>query len=340
MAVSLGVPTLNTKCWIALEPTTAGVPTWGTAPAGSAFHVHPANTINASNPFDVLPDNGYRGFASRTFAEYQGVGHSETSLESAFYPEESGYFSKLILGTDAVTGAGPFTHTMSLGPTPESLSFIEGGFGSATDAAYARQYTGNRVTQVSYRFTGSQGLFSQTVNLYGKIWTDLAQGATAMATNTTDVTTGAIEAWRSLVGIAGPASGGTLVADIVEAEVTMKREILPRWGLNNSQDPTAIYVGPLDVSFSMTIDVNVANHKTWRDYFRNFTPVQIQLIMTKGTKVFKFNMQNAIIADGFEVDRSSPVNLMYHVTGHALHNSTDVGPAVITLTNAQTTYAT
>jgi hypothetical protein len=326
----IGIPTSSTKIIFGLETTfntLAGV-----------LHMLPVLTFDPDTPFDIVDDTGLRGSPVKTYASYQGVGHSALQFECNYHPEEFGYFMALIMGAVTTTGAGPFTHTLVADPASLSLSFEEQGIGGTT----IPRYLGQRVGSVGLRFNGAQGLITGTVGTQGPIYAE-ATPSTAPA----DASTTPLFGYQGQVTINGSQS-----FEVLEAEINFNRDLLLHYPIQNLQSPGDVLLAPLEVTWRMTVRPTTgAQSLAWRNYFRNFTVQTLQFDFANSfpvagaTKSLTILMTKAEFGYGRRIDRGNIQAIGYAIEGKALGNATDgsasiLSPCKITMKNAQTSYTT
>jgi hypothetical protein len=288
-----------------------------------------------------LPDNSLRGvMAEGPFGLQQGVTIGELTIpESPLYVDTFGYVLGNLFGDVVTTGSGaPYstvfgllnsasgqgtTHTITeyYGPTPTSGS---------------RQFAATCFTEVSIMWDSEKEL----VTWSGKAASWMSTAASAKPT-AAQSTVAPIPSWRVLMGLAGPASGGTQVQTCGKGKITFKRKFKPYWAGTGSQNPYSMQRGGLSASFSgfkyVTGDESVYN------YMANNTKPQMQILIPNG---LSGAAQGAIQIDaaeaGFKVckpDYGSDL-ILWDASGDYINNTTNVGAsggqgsATVTLTNA------
>src|SRR5438270_6718574 len=82
--------------------------TWGTPVTPAVFIPSRGPKVDAKYAGDY--DDGYRGNRSKHFSYSQGEGHGEVEFPTVrVYPDDAIHFLMAMLGTDAISGAGPYT---------------------------------------------------------------------------------------------------------------------------------------------------------------------------------------------------------------------------------------
>lgn len=284
----------------------------------------PLNEFSDQTMYDVILDNGLRGIAAMDFKTQQGSGHSELTLEGLAYPEEIGYLIKLIMGAVATAGSGPYTHTFTLGASPQSLT-IEGDIIPGTNGAL--RYKGCRVGQVAFSFDAAEGVLAYSASLMGQISTKVTAQNPARTENNP------WEGWRAVITSSGHANR------VVSAELTFTRDLEVKHTGTNTQDARYINVGPLRVEGRLVL---AAEDMTDYDNFKSHLSQSFQLQLDYGSganqKTLTFLMTSCNFADGpLEIDRSG-VGVVFALPIRGIYNATDAGPAKVTLVNAKTNY--
>ncbi len=288
--------------------------TWGTAVAAAKWL-----PIKDFKPVDEIKyplDQGKRGIAALDFGAYQGTRLGNLDYGGDFFPDVPPYFLLGVLGKDTVTGVGPYTHAFQLDPAPPSFS-ISDYYG------VERQWAGARVSELGLKFATDTGMLEYGVKMLSK--------ASAIVTTTTPTigTTAPFLGWQAAFSVAGTGVVGRLLA----YEVTFKRILKEIFGANNSQDPSAIYVGGLEVTGKLTVDMPDDNELL--HYLNNDQPA-IQVVLTSGTNTITILMTKCAFEKA-TIDRGQEfVRLDAQIRG--LYNTTDAGPAKVTVVNSVATY--
>lgn len=168
----------------------------------------------------------------------------------------------------------PFSHVESLLNTaqaqPSTLTLVD--WVGLTPTTQARAYPGACLSELTLKGMAE----SQFVTLSGKgsSWPSAAAAVLPVAAATTAQP---MAAWRSLIGFAGPASGGTLVKTLSEFTLTLTRQLKPEFTLQASQNPFTIQRGNFLVTGSFVIPV--PSDETFLNYMLNNTQPQFQLVV-------------------------------------------------------------
>lgn len=212
--------------------------TKGTPVAPTDFFPITLSKLKPEPHIDQLFDNGLRGSSTTRYGVQQGRKHSTYSLGGAVFADMIGYFLAGILGEDVVTGASaPYLHTMSLKNSATVADTQPKAF-TLTDftAVVTQQYAGMQVEEITFTFT-KDGLLEFDAKLMGWFPAD--------TTVPTPTFSGVIPipVWQATVTIAGVA-----VSILTEGSITLKRTANAVFGISDTQDPYAIFLGPLEVT--------------------------------------------------------------------------------------------
>ncbi len=135
-------------------------------------------------------------------------------------------------------------------------------------------------------------------------------------------------AWNSVVGVGGPASGGTLNSYVDEWVLTIARKVGPYWTASGQQNPYIIARSELTASLSLKFNP-VPNESQLLNYLNNSQP-QVQIIATG--------------PNSSSVTNDSREAFGYDVTAKCIANTTNVGfsaaycPVKVTVKNAIPSY--
>lgn len=199
----------------------------------------------------------------------------------------------------------------------------------------ARVYPGSCLSDLTLKWNAETQLL--TYDAKGMSWPSAPAGSTPTSAPST-VTP--IPSWRALLGIAGPATGGTLVKTVTDGEIVFKRALEPVWTTQNSQAPYVIQRGP--VSVSGKLNFIAADETPYTTMLANTQP-QLQLVIDNGGAgaalvKMQVDCQNA----AYETAKPNfgKAAVAYDVTFMGEANTTNAGasggysPAKVSLTNA------
>jgi hypothetical protein len=241
--------------------------------------------------------------------------------------------------TNTSAGAGNYTHVFSL--------LNSGTNGAQPPTHTLTDITGIPATNLARVY--SSCCFSDIV-LTGNAtalltWDGKASGwlsAIAASIPTVSVSTQPTQAaWNSIVGVGGPATGGTLNSYVEEWVLNIQRKLGIYWTAQGVQNPYIIARGGL--AASLTLKFGPAPSEAQLLNFLNNTQPQVQIIATgPNSSSIQIDAQltafdTAKIADGKEA-------FGYDVSAKLIGNTTNVGfsagfsPCKITLKNAVPSY--
>lgn len=294
--------------------------TWGTGVAPSV-----GLPITEGGIVPQLPatfDNGRRGVASADFAAVLDAGHGEITLNGWAYPTSIGHFLMAIFGTDTKTGAGdPWTHAFTIANTVPSYTIEEDVVGGTNGGIRS---VGSRIASLGFSYEAASGVLQFTSNWMGKI------PAVVTATNPTIATELPWEGWR------GTLTSTDLDCKAVSANLNFTRELHVEHTGCDTRDPYAITAGQVTVEGDVTVAVEDMSEF---NLFLASTQQQFNLEFDKGgspARSIAFNLDEAFLgASPLEYDRGQ-AGLRARLSFRGIHNSTDAGPAKVTLINGQT----
>lgn len=297
--------------------------TWGTAVP--ATDVIPVTEFRENNQADVIRDQGLRGVPARDFNSQQGSTHAELTLGGLVMPEQIGWLLHNIMGTDGVTGAGPYVHTLAMAASP-SPHTIEGQ--TSTAANDTIKYSGFRASKLTFNFEAATGAMAFTCE--GSSIAGVLMTGTNPALPTYN---NPWEGWRCTV-----ASGtGAFVNRVISAEISLIRELQVLHTLRANQAPYMINAGPLAVEGKVTLTApDYADYTTWL----NHTTTSLVFTFTYGSagtlRSIVFTLTSANLGNGpVELDRTQ-IGVTFALSFLGLYNATDVGPLGVVLTNSKT----
>jgi hypothetical protein len=219
-------------------------------------------------------------------------------------------------------GGQPVSHTIThfLGPTATSG---------------ARQYPGFCMSELGLKWNAESELLTWSGK--GTSWPSVPAGAAPVAAPSLTLP---VASWRMVVGIGGPAVGGTLVNTITDGELTIKRELSPYYTVSGTQNPYIIQRGGLSVEGKLNFIAADESPLLW---MLNNTQPQLQLYLDNGLTganklVFQVDCQIAAFTESEADGTKSAVE--YGNGFQALFNTTNAGgsggysPIKASLTNS------
>lgn len=232
---------------------------------------------------------------------------------------------------------GPFSNAFSLLNTgnaqPTTLTFTH--YLGPTVTVAARSYAGACLSELNLKWNAETMLFN--FDAKGSCWPSVPAGALPTP-NPTAITP--VASWRALLGIAGPASGGTQIKYCSDGEVNIKRELDVVFTAQGSQNPYAIVRGGVDVGGKLNF-VAVPDETQFLHMLTNDQP-QMQLLVDNGQagaahQLFQVDCQQAAYKD--VVPETGKAAVGYQAAFDAIDNTTNVGisagysPAKFTVLN-------
>lgn len=273
--------------------------------------VVPSDTIvvtgfNPKRKPTILTDEGWDGSAGDVRGIQQGKIVAEHSIEGAVFVDTIGWWLKNILGDETISGAGPYTHPFAaLNSTDQQPPAL-----TATD----------KLANIGYR--GWPGIQLSELKLMVDPDGKLSYTATglgfpdASAASFTPAPSAEVEVpgWRVSCNVNGAACNPS------KLEVTMSRRVNAIKTANNSQNPFAIWVGPLSVTIKGNVIAEDVTHYT---NLVNDTQGVFSFTAAQGTKSITVTCTKTAYV-GTEVDRGNDWP-EFVLDLRAIKNSTDVG---------------
>ncbi|MEU2426895.1 phage tail tube protein [Streptomyces sp. NPDC007851] len=267
--------------------------------------------------------------------------------------------------TGTPTGAGPYTIPLTTpvgglvfqhaigqpvqpvtGPYSQAYSLLNGSgssqpmthalthFLGPTAATGARIYPGLCLSELGLKWSAESELLTWSGK--GTSWASIPAGATPVANPSTVLP---VASWRMVIGIGGPAAGGTLISTVSDGELTIKRELEPKFTTTGSQNPYIIQRGGVSVEGKLTF---VAADESPLLWMLNNTQPSLQLILDNGLTgpnkiTFQVDLGAAAFTDS-EADGSKSA-VEYSNSFNAILTTTNAGgsggysPIKVTMTN-------
>lgn len=311
-------PTWRTGIGIAKELTP------GTAVAPTMFI--PVEEFNVHRVITQLEDKAWRASAVEDFGQSQGRWHSELDIPGDLYGDTFGWFLASILGDVAFAAGTPNTWTFAVlnsGTMQPGSKTLTDAYGSSQKAyAYAM------CVELTIRWN-ADGKVSFTSKWISKA--EAAASAPTLSYSTVPLQPG--WATQTLIRAANPTC--------LDGEISLKRafDVIPT---NNSQDPQAIFVGPLEVTGKCTL---MLEDETYIAQYTSNSQGIVDFLFSQGAggtlTSLQLHMTTAAWTDG-QLDRGGNY-LKWPVNFRGLGNTTDQGasggfsPIKATLKNAVAT---
>lgn len=302
--------------------------TWGTTVVPTAYL--PVKAPKGFVPkYDIIRDDSDRANLSDLQGLYLGTGFTPFELpDMNFYPDDSGFLPFAMLGVDSISGAGPYTHVLTLLNTALPASWTLNKFDNLL--ATARRVGGCYFEEATFTYTtsGATGQLKVSAKGMGKIADTVAKPTAAFSAASP------ILGWQGVLTL----SAGN--ARLIAAEISLKRPVEMVFGQNGTQGPSTANVGELTVTGKMTFVPELTAPDTELAYFTGNTQPATSLVFTSGANVLTFQMTKTAFTDPVELDPGGnywKLNMGFE----AVANSTDAGtgnsPIKITDVNGRST---
>jgi hypothetical protein len=293
--------------------------TFGTSVAPVVFI--PYDSIKNEDEIGKSIDEGRRGVMTKEFAAWQTTRKSKVEIESLAYPDTLGYFLLGVLGKDTVTGsAAPYSHKFQV---------LDGNANSFTLSDYnvvagtnERRYPGAILDEVGIKFD-DVGNMKVSAKFQSKIST-----LTAKSTPTQNVLK-PFAGWMATLTL-----GGSVNADLLGGDVTIKRANQLIYGGQATQDPTKYITGRIEMSGKLTFDID--DESEWLN-FSNGTQPSLSITFNVDANTSLTIQCSKVDFSKATIDRSNEF-VRLDVDFKALYNTVDAGLATITLKNAVASY--
>lgn len=301
--------------------------TAGTGVAATAFI--PVSAPTGKDALTLLPDKGLRGALVDVYDEIPGPKSGTFEFDGDVFPDTVPWVIAGILGDVVTTGASaPYTHVISTlnsgSGQPKSYSLTD--FYSAG----TRQYAGAMFNEFDLKFSADGMLtYSAKSTTFG------SATVTKPTASFTDIPP--LAAWTGTVTI-GAAAG----AIVMDGEINVKRSATVINAVDNSQDPAAIWLGPVSVDGKLTV---VMEDDTLLTQYLNGTPTTLTVDYSAGAGADAVQVQatmSKVKLTASDIDRGKDY-VSLSISFEALANSTDVGasagysPIKFTVQNAVAT---
>jgi hypothetical protein len=260
--------------------------TKGTAVPPTAYIPVAVGKLKPVDVIDPLYDDGLRGsMVAGKYNYIQGRTHSTFDFGGPVFPDTFGWALSGIMGSVATVGASaPYTHTVSLKNASAVGADAQPTAFTLTDfyAANVRAYAGCQIHGLDLSFS-ADGMLEYDAKATGF--------ASATASTPTPSFTSVLPTpvWQATVTIAG-----TAVSYAVEGSLKLSRSVTPVWGIANTQNPYAVFLGGLETmgsfKFVMEADTELTRFLTntqpsitldWSNG-SGATATQIACTLTKG----------------------------------------------------------
>lgn len=283
----------------------------------------PVHTITPKDTVTQLVDKGWRGSAVDAYDAVAGMITGEVSFDGDVYLDTIGHLIVGMLGDITETGsAAPYTHTFNLLNSGQQQPKTQ----TLTDfyAAGTRAYASSMYSELTFKFS-PDALLTYTAKT-------MSFGS-ATATTPTPAYSGVevLAAWSGVCKV-----GGTIYAEMEDAEIDIKRQVVAIKTINNSQLPYAIFAGVMTVEGKATL---VMEDDTYLTDYLNSTKTSLDFTFTQSTgNSIEFNLAKVSFSAA-NIQRSKEY-VQIPITFKAYGNTTNVGtsagygPITVTLINS------
>lgn len=276
----------------------------------------PMKNPDTEEEIKYMMDNGLRGIPAEEFGAYQGVINGSFKYDLDWFVTDTPLLLTNILGPDTKTGtAVPYTHTFQLAAgEPASMTLHD------FDTIDQNQGAGAYLSQAQFKLDPEGGLSCQ---VQGKSFAPVSEAVSSATYAAEPYFLG----WETALTIAGSSN-----VRLVTMEVTLTRQLTPRWTAQNTQNPRFIFVGPLKVAWKMTFDIE--DDTELAHFTSNDQPAVVAtLTQPTTTNTVKFQMSKTAWTKAQKI--SSKEWTQVDASGSGLYNATDGGPILIAVGNSQ-----
>lgn len=240
-------------------------------------------------------------------------------------------------GATVSVASAPYSRVYSLlnsgNGQPVSHTFIH--YQGPPASTSARVYAGACLSDLTLKYNAESNLFEYDAK--GSCYPSTIAGATPSSAPSA---VQPVASWRGVIGLGGPASGGTKIVTPTDGEFNFTRVIEPMFTVQGLQSPYFIQRGPLSVKGKMSFVA--ADETPYLNMIQNSQP-QIQFVLDNGVggagdvKVQVDLQKCAFVSAKYNPGKAA---VRYDVTFEGVANSTNVGasaglgPATVSVTNA------
>lgn len=279
---------------------------WGTPLTATTF-------FPVTKPSGFVPqleddvDDADRNNASGEQAFYQGVGLTPFDTgEMSVWPDDTLHWLMALLGVDTISGAGPYTHPLSLLNAGDPPSYTLTLFDNLI--ANARRISGAQVNEVILKWATKAKVTIQAKGI-GKIADTVAKP------------TEAFSAAAKFLGWQYAANVGGVNTKMEEGMITLKRQVDPVYGGSSTQDMTQRSIAELYVNGSYTF---AAADDTEKAYYTGNTQPSSLITFTSGANSLALQMTKTAFGKGGDIARDQKYSRVI-LPFRAIANSTDAG---------------
>lgn len=275
--------------------------------------------------YEDIEDDGFRNNASQLQGSQQGVGMTNWDTgEMLVYGDDSIVFLCDILGVDSISGAGPYTHVLTLLNTGDPKSLTLTLFDNVLATAWRIQNA--RVTEVALKWTTKTKLTMQVKGI-GAIADSVAKPSETFSTVLP------YTGWNYTASVNSASK-----TNVEEGEIIWKRAAEATYG-PGSQGPGDFVIPELDVSGNLAFKMADATERLL--YTGNtIPPVLITFTSNTANTSLAVQITKARFGKGTDMPRSGKyqtIKMPFRAIGNATDAGTGNSPSKVTATNARST---
>lgn len=289
---------------------------WGTAVLPTYYI--PYKDCKVEDVIEEIKDEGIRGAMAQLYNVIQGTAEGTLDLTGEVFPDSFGLLLLSMFGSDTVTGTTPKTHTMKLARTSQPPSITA----SKYDGTNMRQWAGLLPEELQLKWA-DKSLLEYTFKCKGK---PSIIGTTQTPTVTTTLP---FQGWNFALTLNSVAN-----LNLIGFDITFKRKATVLHTANNSNTPSAVIVGGLEVTGKATF---AKQDDTELLLYLNNTQQSLVLTGTQASTTY-----GIVITLTKAAFTKAPVNakdiVEVDIEFMGIDNTTDGGPASVALLNAVTSY--
>lgn len=252
----------TTKVGLALQSSYTTIPT-------SATIAVPVDPPTFNLIFDAINDTAVRGAPVVDYDVYAGVKRVEATVDGPFYPEETGYFLKSLMGSEvftASTTALSATHVFTGFSQPSAVSFfVEDSINASPNSL---RYESMLCSSFGLKWSAAAGIVTFTSSWTGRNKTTYSVANPAFGSN--------LKPWLGWQSTSATLSGatGTWGGQLLDFEITINRAPSLLYTMNSTQFAQRGDAGPFEVTGRFTLD-----HQSVTDYADYDSNNEINLTM-------------------------------------------------------------
>lgn len=247
--------------------TVLGIAKDSGSPVAPTAFIAPSGPPTPKDVIKFAADKGLRGSMTDVYDEIPTIKSSTFDFAGDVFPDSIGWMLTGVLGDLVTTGASvPYSHALAV------LNSGDGQPPTYTLTDYyvvnTRQYPGAKFTDLDIKFN-ADGLLTYTAKAVA------LPSVTTTAPTPSYTTVGPMASWVGVVTI-----GGTAVHTVMDGNVNIKRPVTVIPTVDGSQNPHALWSGPVSVSGKLTLVMEDESQLT--NYLTNVQP-SLDITFSTGT---------------------------------------------------------